>query len=116
MRASMIGSRPEVDLGLAHVPRYHLPSEARIPTPWSRWLASSRPDSIRELLLERAADVAISIGKKLRDLFEEHCSGRRDNYDRIWRLLNLELWHRVCLEGNSHDMVGLKPSSVLTPL
>jgi len=31
MRASMIGSRPEVDLGLAHVPRYHLPSEARIP-------------------------------------------------------------------------------------
>ena len=86
------------------------------PTPWSRWLASSRLDSIRELLLERAADVAISIGKKLRDLFEEHCSGRRDNYDRIWRLLNLELWHRVCLEGNSHDMVGLKPSSVLTPL
>ena len=27
----------------------------------------------------------------------------RDHYDRIWRLLNLELWHRVCLEGESHN-------------
>jgi hypothetical protein len=34
-------------------------------------------------------------------LFAEHRSNYRDHYDRIWRLLNLELWHRVCLEGES---------------
>jgi hypothetical protein len=39
-------------------------------------------------------------------LFDEHRAQHRDNYDRIWRLLNLELWHRVCLEGESHDDVG----------
>jgi asparagine synthase (glutamine-hydrolysing) len=39
-------------------------------------------------------------------LFDDHGAKHRDNYDRIWRLLNLELWHRVCLEGESHDEVG----------
>jgi asparagine synthase (glutamine-hydrolysing) len=39
-------------------------------------------------------------------LFNEHRAKHRDNYDRIWRLLNLELWHRVCLEGDSHDEIG----------
>jgi hypothetical protein len=34
-------------------------------------------------------------------LFAEHRSGRRDNGNRIWRLLNLELWMRVCLEGDA---------------
>jgi hypothetical protein len=36
-------------------------------------------------------------------LFKEHRANSHDHYDRIWRLLNLELWHRVCLEGESHD-------------
>lgn len=39
-------------------------------------------------------------------LFREHRSQYRDHYDRIWRLLNLELWHRVCLEGESHEWEG----------
>jgi asparagine synthase (glutamine-hydrolysing) len=38
-------------------------------------------------------------------LFHDHFSHHRDNQDRIWRLLNLELWHRVCLEGESHAEV-----------
>jgi len=36
-------------------------------------------------------------------LFEEHRAGHRDHYDRIWRLLNLELWQRVCLEKEEHE-------------
>jgi hypothetical protein len=39
-------------------------------------------------------------------LFREHRARYRDHYDRIWRLLNLELWHRVCLEGESHDFAA----------
>ena len=34
-------------------------------------------------------------------LFQEHRAHYRDHTDRIWRLLNLELWHQVCLEGES---------------
>jgi asparagine synthase (glutamine-hydrolysing) len=76
------------------------------PTPWSRWLAGPQLDVIRNLLLEPR-----SIGRGLfqplavERLFEEHRSGYRDHYDRVWRLLNLELWHRVCLEREEHQPV-----------
>ena len=39
------------------------------------------------------------------DLTEEHISGRRDHNYRIWVLLNLEIWHRLFLEGDSVDQV-----------
>jgi hypothetical protein len=53
-------------------------------------------------LLKRAA---------VEKLFREHRAQYRDHYDRIWRLLNLELWHRVCLEGESREWAG-RPSEV----
>jgi asparagine synthase (glutamine-hydrolysing) len=71
------------------------------PTPWSGWLAGPRLDSIEKLLLEHRS---LQRGFFKRDavvrLFAEHRAKYRDNYDRIWRLLNLELWHRVCIEGD----------------
>jgi hypothetical protein len=36
-------------------------------------------------------------------LFAEHAAGHRDHGNRIWRLLNLELWLRVCMEGEAAD-------------
>ena len=33
-------------------------------------------------------------------LFREHKERSYDHGDKFWRLLNLELWHRVCLDGN----------------
>jgi asparagine synthase (glutamine-hydrolysing) len=69
------------------------------PTPWSRWLAGSKLDEIRKLLLEpRSTERQLFEPTAIERLFEEHRSGYRDHYDRIWRLLNLELWHRSCLE------------------
>jgi asparagine synthase (glutamine-hydrolysing) len=34
----------------------------------------------------------------VKQLFAEHRSGARDNGNRIWRLLNLELWQRVFVD------------------
>ena len=77
------------------------------PTPWSGWLAGSRLESIREMLLEpRSLNRGYFRREAIEKLFDDHGAKHRDNYDRIWRLLNLELWHRVCLEGESHDEVG----------
>jgi asparagine synthase (glutamine-hydrolysing) len=77
------------------------------PTPWSGWLAGSRLETIREMLLEpRSMNRGYFRREAIEKLFDEHRAKHRDNYDRIWRLLNLELWHRVCLEGESHDEVG----------
>ena len=74
------------------------------PTPWSGWLAGPHLDVIEQLLLEpRSLNRGFFQRPAIETLFREHRSRHRDHYDRIWRLLNLELWHRVCLEGDSHD-------------
>jgi len=76
------------------------------PTPWSGWLAGKELDEIENLLLEpRSLDRGFFRKTAVEKLISEHRSRHRDNYDRIWRLLNLELWHRVCLEGESHQWV-----------
>ena len=77
------------------------------PTPWSGWLAGAQLDSIEQLLLEsRSIGRGLFKRSAIEQLFREHRCRYRDHYDRIWRLLNLELWHRVCLEGESRGCLG----------
>ncbi len=76
------------------------------PTPWSGWLTGSRLDAIEKLLLEtRSLQRGYFKRQAIQRLVAEHRGGHRDHYDRIWRLLNLELWHRVCLEGESQGFL-----------
>jgi asparagine synthase (glutamine-hydrolysing) len=78
------------------------------PTPFSRWLAGPQLDVIRKLLLEpRSIDRGLFQRDAVERLFDEHRTGYRDHYDRIWRLLNLELWQRVCLEKEEHEPVAV---------
>jgi asparagine synthase (glutamine-hydrolysing) len=85
------------------------------PTPWSGWLAGPQLDVIEGLLLEpRSIGRGYFQRSAVERLFQEHRSNYRDHYDRIWRLLNLELWHRVCLEGESHSPIP-QPESSLAP-
>jgi asparagine synthase (glutamine-hydrolysing) len=70
------------------------------PTPWSSWLAGKQLDGIRDFLLEpRSMNRGLFSREAVECIFQEHRAGYRDHYDRIWRLLNLELWQRVCIEG-----------------
>lgn len=72
------------------------------PTPWSGWLSGVGLDYIESLLLEqRSIERGFFKPATVRRLFREHRVHYRDHYDRIWRLLNFELWCRVCLEGES---------------
>lgn len=78
------------------------------PTPFSRWLAGPQLDVIRKLLLEpRSMERGLFQRDAVERLFGEHREGYRDHYDRIWRLLNLELWQRVCLEKEEHEPVAV---------
>jgi asparagine synthase (glutamine-hydrolysing) len=73
------------------------------PTPWSGWLKGPRLDDIERMLLEpRSVNRGLFRRDVVKRLFEEHRSNYRDHYDRIWRLLNMELWFRICIEGESH--------------
>jgi asparagine synthase (glutamine-hydrolysing) len=76
------------------------------PTPWSKWLSGARLDAVESMLLEpRSLDRGYFRREAIQRLFREHRTKHRDNYDRIWRLLNLELWHRVCIEGESQSSI-----------
>jgi len=70
------------------------------PTPWAYWLAGPQLNDLEHMLLEaRTLERGLFQEAAIRGLFAEHRSGRRDNGDRIWRLLNLEIWQRVFLDG-----------------
>ena len=70
------------------------------PTPWSGWLAGPQLDVIERMLLEpRSLERGLFKRSAVERLFREHRAKYRDHCDPIWRLLNLELWHRACLEG-----------------
>jgi len=69
------------------------------PTPWAFWLAGPQLDQLEQLLLEpRTVDRGYFKRDVVSTLFAEHRAGARDHGNRIWRLLNLELWQRVCVE------------------
>jgi asparagine synthase (glutamine-hydrolysing) len=76
------------------------------PTPWSGWLAGEQLDTVQALLLEtRSLSRNLFRPIVVERLFREHRGRHHDHGNRIWRLLNLELWHRVCLEGESHETI-----------
>ena len=74
------------------------------PTPWAYWLAGPQLDDLERLLLEpRTTERNLFRPAVIKRLFAEHRHQRRDHGNRIWRLLNLETWLRVCVDGECVD-------------
>jgi asparagine synthase (glutamine-hydrolysing) len=70
------------------------------PTPWSRWLQGDQLNEVEQLLTsERSLARGLFHPEALRTIFAEHRKKQRDHTDRIWRLMNLELWHRVFVDA-----------------
>jgi asparagine synthase (glutamine-hydrolysing) len=85
------------------------------PTPWSVWLTGPQLDAIQNLLLEpRSINRGLFKYAAVQRLFHEHRAQYRDHSDRIWRLLNLELWFRVCVEGEAHDSAWMRSGATFT--
>jgi asparagine synthase (glutamine-hydrolysing) len=84
------------------------------PTPWAHWLAGLQLDNLESMLLEpRALERGLIERDAVRKLFAEHRAGRRDNGNRIWRLLNLEIWQRVFLDGELPTTKSISPQAVV---
>jgi asparagine synthase (glutamine-hydrolysing) len=72
-------------------------------TPLGNWLLGPQLDQIQGMLLDsRSLDRKLFKPESLRKLFVEHRRRSRDHADKIWRLLNLELWQRVFLDRDPH--------------
>ena len=83
------------------------------PTPWEYWLKGPQLEVLEQLLLEpRTLERSFFRQEILQRLFAEHRSGARDHGNRIWRLLNLELWLRVCVDGDTGAAFVAQTSAV----
>jgi asparagine synthase (glutamine-hydrolysing) len=70
------------------------------PTPWARWLEGDQSNEVEEMLTsDRSLARGLFQADTLHRIFAEHRKRQRDHTDRIWRLMNLELWHRVFVDA-----------------
>lgn len=67
--------------------------------PLVHWIRAELKDHLRDVLLDsRTLQRGYFDPRAVRQLLDEHFSGRRDHSARVWRLLIFELWHRNFLE------------------
>ena len=81
------------------------------PTPWSRWLQGDQLSEVESMLTsDRSLARGLFQMDALRHMFSEHRKGQRDHTNRIWRLMNLEIWHRVFIDGEytAADATGIE--------
>ncbi len=72
------------------------------PTPWAYWLAGPQLNDLERILLERRTlERGLFKEDVIRRLFADHRTRRRDHGNRIWRLLNLEIWQRIFVDGET---------------
>jgi asparagine synthase (glutamine-hydrolysing) len=70
------------------------------PTPLKQWLLDPRAERLYSAILARDGFVAAYCDlKEIETLVNRHRSGMEDATDRLWRLLNLQLWGDVFLTG-----------------
>jgi asparagine synthase (glutamine-hydrolysing) len=76
------------------------------PVPVGRWLRGRFWPVVREFVLSpRALSRGLLDPKQVHRLAVEHRSGAEDHTDRLWLLINLEIWQRVFLEGEDTALV-----------
>jgi asparagine synthase (glutamine-hydrolysing) len=72
------------------------------PTPWAYWLTGPHLDDLERMLLEpRSTERGLFKRDQIKRIFAEHRARHRDHGNRIWRLLNLEIWQRVFVDGET---------------
>lgn len=72
--------------------------------PVANWLKNELRDYTRDILLSRRSLERGYFRKKyLESMVDEHIHGWYDHGDRLWALLNLELWHRTFIDKIPDD-------------
>jgi asparagine synthase (glutamine-hydrolysing) len=81
------------------------------PTPITAWLMQDQAKTIREYLRDPEGLLAAYVNfEYLDDLLDKHDRGLHDATDRIWRLLNLQVWGDMYLTGRREQFwEGLMP-------
>jgi len=82
------------------------------PTPWEYWLSGPQLDDLERMLLEpRSLERGLFQVGELKRIIGEHRAKVRDHGNKIWRLINLEVWLRVLMDGEPAESVGAQLTS-----
>ena len=78
------------------------------PVPVGSWFRGPYRHVIQDCVLgERAAGRGIFARHAVERIVREHDAGEIDHSERLWSLVNLELWHRIFLDGEAPADMGL---------
>ena len=78
------------------------------PTPLRQWLREPRAEPLLAALRARNGLLATFVDtRELDGLIERHRAGSVDGTDRLWRLLNLQIWGDIFLTGKRDRWQGL---------
>jgi len=77
------------------------------PVPLGSWLKGARRGLVEDLLLgSRALARGIFRPATLKRLVAEHGAGHADHAEKLWLLLNVEMWHRIFIDGEGPPSLG----------
>ena len=72
------------------------------PVPFGSWLRGAFRSTLDEYVLgPRALDRGLFRPETLRRIAHEHLQGTRIHTDRLWLLINLEMWQRMAIDGEA---------------
>jgi asparagine synthase (glutamine-hydrolysing) len=72
------------------------------PVPVGAWFRGAHRHVVQDCVLgERAAARGIFARDAVERIVREHDAGEIDHSERLWSLVNLELWHRIFLDGEA---------------
>jgi asparagine synthase (glutamine-hydrolysing) len=70
------------------------------PVPFGSWVRGAFRSTLDEYVLSsRALDRRLFSAETVRRIVDEHLTGIRPHADRLWLLVNLELWLRMAFDG-----------------
>jgi asparagine synthase (glutamine-hydrolysing) len=108
LRASMKGVLPESILNRPKM---------GFPVPIGRWTRGRWNDVARDVLLDRRSRERGLIDPPAVDaMLQGHAAGRIDAGDRIWSLLNLELWYRTFIDHQGIQTLSAPHKAYANPL
>ena len=81
------------------------------PTPLRQWLREENADGLYDLLRNPNGILAEYVRRDaLETLIADHLSGLHDCTDRLWRLMNLQIWGDLFITGNRDRFTELVPA------
>ena len=87
-------------LGIGEAGWNRFVERCRAPVPFATWVRGPWNSIARDVLLDRRTrQRGILEPAAIDRLLSEHAAGRTEGGDRLWTLMNLELWYRTFIDG-----------------